>query len=326
MTEMRTMSQTLIGIFVVVALALGIGGVLAFGQLRLLTHADRAVIYFTGSVSGLAAGAPVTFRGVQVGRVSSVALHLTPDARVSRIPVVLELFPQRVVVDQPSGSAAELSLKDQVRNGLRGQLVTESLVTGQMAIDLEMLPGSPAPFFGRPGDPVEIPSVQSALERLEEEIPRLPLADLVDSAIAALRAATHLENTLDDRLPLLLDTAQKVVGGMQDLGPDLTKALATVAGQITRTLRDFDQLSTDLRDQVGRTGPDVQRLIAHADTAALDAHRVLAAAAQVTNADSDTRVSLDASLRDAAAAADHLRSFAHEVEQDPSLLLRGRHP
>jgi hypothetical protein len=53
------------------------------------------VIYFIGSVSGLAAGAPANFRDVWVGRVSSVTLHLTPDARVSRIPVMLELFPLR---------------------------------------------------------------------------------------------------------------------------------------------------------------------------------------------------------------------------------------
>ncbi|MGI4985445.1 MAG: MlaD family protein, partial [Janthinobacterium lividum] len=94
--------QTLVGLFVLVGLGLAVGAVLVFGRLHLLSPVDRAVIYFHGGVAGLAPGAPVTFRGVRVGSVESVSLHVNPVDLAASIPITLQLDPGRVMLDQPT--------------------------------------------------------------------------------------------------------------------------------------------------------------------------------------------------------------------------------
>ena len=84
----RSVEATAVGGFVLGALALGVGAILLFGGTRLFTTNLRVVVFFQDSVAGLAVGAPVTLRGVKVGTVRSMRVHLKlPEL----IPVILVL-------------------------------------------------------------------------------------------------------------------------------------------------------------------------------------------------------------------------------------------
>ena len=58
------------------------------------------LVHFDGSVRGLRAGAPVEFRGIRVGTVTDVRLEIAPEQNSLRIPVTLEIEPQRFGVER----------------------------------------------------------------------------------------------------------------------------------------------------------------------------------------------------------------------------------
>ena len=91
----KQVNKTVIGAFVVGALALVVAGVLIFGSGKFLTKKFPFVMYFEGSAKGLSVGAPVVFRGVEVGSVSSIVIRANPKDLSVQIPVVVEVEPEK---------------------------------------------------------------------------------------------------------------------------------------------------------------------------------------------------------------------------------------
>ncbi len=87
----KKISPTLIGGFVLGAVILLVIAVIAFGSGRLFRKTKEFVVYFDGSVNGLNIGAPVKFRGVEVGSVKNILLQLEKGMEVQSIPVVFEI-------------------------------------------------------------------------------------------------------------------------------------------------------------------------------------------------------------------------------------------
>ncbi|MBV8915632.1 MAG: MCE family protein, partial [Acetobacteraceae bacterium] len=183
----------IVGGFVLGALALAAAAVILFGGSRLFATTSRAVTFFEGSVAGLDVGAPVTFRGVRLGSVVRVALAFDPATRIARIPVTIEIEPDRITWEGARPGTADYSRL--VAAGLRAQLASQSFVTGQLRVDLDFRPDTPIRMVGDTGLP-EIPAIPSELEQLRSKLTELPLRDLVDAAQRALnsvdRLATHL--------------------------------------------------------------------------------------------------------------------------------------
>jgi paraquat-inducible protein B len=123
-------------------LALVVVAILLFGGSRLLRARFRAVAFFHGSVGGLIAGAPVTFRGVRIGSVQHCELNLLSSGQ-SRIPVTLEFAPELVTLNGQTLREGMIDSNEFVNLGLRAQLALQSFVTGQLRVDLDFLPGTP---------------------------------------------------------------------------------------------------------------------------------------------------------------------------------------
>jgi paraquat-inducible protein B len=99
-----TTTPAAVGGFILGGLAIVVVAILFFGGGETFTPKTKAVVYFQGSVGGLTVGAPVTFRGVAIGSVARVALLVDPSTLTARIPVYLQLEPDRVtLVGNPIG-------------------------------------------------------------------------------------------------------------------------------------------------------------------------------------------------------------------------------
>ena len=126
----QRINPTLIGAFVLGALALLILAVIAFGSGQLFRKTQEFVLYFGGSVNGLRIGAPVKFMGVEVGSVKDIRLEMQGANGVHMIPVIIEIDPEKLT--SRGGTGKVLSdpeeLKAAIDNGLRGQLQLESFV------------------------------------------------------------------------------------------------------------------------------------------------------------------------------------------------------
>ena len=105
-----------------------------FASLHAVTEADYTqripyLVHFDGSVRGLRAGAPVEFRGIRVGTVTDVRLEIDPAQDTVRIPVTLEIEPQRFV-ERGAGEERYAVMAALVERGLRAQLKSGNLLTG----------------------------------------------------------------------------------------------------------------------------------------------------------------------------------------------------
>ena len=139
-------NKTVIGIFVVVAIALVVAAVLILGSGKFFKQTLKAVCYFEGSVGGLNIGAPVVFRGVRIGSVTDVILRFDTKKLVFVIPVYIEIEPDKFSVIGVRPKQLGENLKTFIDRGLRASLETQSIVTGQMQVGLDFKPDKPAKF------------------------------------------------------------------------------------------------------------------------------------------------------------------------------------
>ena len=154
-------NPTLIGGFVLGAVALIVVALAVFGSGKLLGRHPRAVAFFQGNIQGLSVGAPVNLRGVQIGTVTDIQIRLDVNTMQPIIPVYMEFDPNHLRI-KGEVTAAEIAgqepLKRAIANGLHARLATQSLVTGQLAVELDLDPTEPRRLAGADPSTVEIPT------------------------------------------------------------------------------------------------------------------------------------------------------------------------
>jgi paraquat-inducible protein B len=321
---MAAARPAVVGGFILGALALGVAAILFFGGSRLFASTSRAVVFFEGSVAGLELGAPVTFRGVRVGSVQHVALHFSADSLTARIPIFLEIEPDRVIWEGRGFPASEAEHRRLVQAGLRAQLALQSFVTGQLRVDLDFRPGTPEHLVGAvPGVP-EIPAVPSDLDRLRNTVAEVPLRELAEAALHAFGTVDGLAGRLDTALDPLVESARRTAGAATQTLETANEAVHRVQMDASATLRGLDALAADARRQLDAGAGELGRTLATVDRAGRQAETLLASLNGMAAPRSPFRTDLEAASRDVAASAGSLRSFARSVERDPSALLTGR--
>jgi paraquat-inducible protein B len=321
---MQAAKPTIVGAFVLGAIALAVGAILFFGGTRVFETTIKAVVFFQGSVAGLDVGGPVTFRGVRVGSVQRVELHLTPQGRAT-IPVTIELVPGQVVLEGGQMRKGEEGLEQLIAAGLRAQLNLQSFVTGQLRVDLDFRPGTPAHLVkADTGGLPQIPALPSEFERIRQSLAEVPVQELAQNAQHTLAAVERLAARLDQALPPLLEGTQHSVDAATKTLDTTTKAITQLQADLSHTLAELNGLVEDARGQVGARGAELSRVLQSADRAASQAQELLASVDSMTSPRSRLRGDLEATLRDLAASASSLRGFSREIERNPSLVLRGR--
>jgi paraquat-inducible protein B len=152
------------------------------------------ILFFEGSVRGLQADAPVEFKGIKVGSVKDVRLEFNSRDTSFRIPVLIELEPQRII-ETGGGevTSPQETLQTLVDRGLRAQLQTGSLLTGQLFVDLDMHPDTPMRLVNAGGPYPELPTIPGSLEQMTTSL-RAILAKLEN--IDMERLSTELLETL----------------------------------------------------------------------------------------------------------------------------------
>src|SRR4051812_30930799 len=201
---MAKANPKVIGGFVVGAIILLVAGVIAFGGGQYFTPKRKAVLYFNGaSLSGLDIGSPVTFRGVKIGSVTDVVIHYDIDNQRLTIPVYVEIELDHFQIVSGEQNPKE-NIKGLIERGLRGQLVVQSLVTGQASVDLAFHPETPAVFVGAEKRFVELPTVPSDIDMLKanltsvlQRIAKLPLDEIGARTLATIDSTNALMTNLN---------------------------------------------------------------------------------------------------------------------------------
>jgi paraquat-inducible protein B len=184
------------------------------------------LLYFQESVGGLLPGAPVTFHGMQLGVVESVRLEIDVSNYSVRIPVVIQVQPQRAsVVGESKEQTPQGRMERFVERGLRAQLRSGSLLTGALVVALDFFPQEPPLKLTHAGEFAVIPTVPSQVEQLTEKATTF-LTKLADAPVAQLVA--DLRNTVKTVDTLLAAPAlRQGVDGLREIGPVLDSVKQT---------------------------------------------------------------------------------------------------
>jgi paraquat-inducible protein B len=312
-----------VGGFVLGALIIVVLAILFFGGPEAFSSKTKAVVYFDGSVGGLGPGSPVTFRGVRVGSVSAVALLVDAKSMQARIPVQLKLEPDRVTL--VSGSSGPAMLRRLIEAGLKARLESESLVTGQMLVDLDFNPQLPVHLMGEADSDVpEIPSMPSDLEELRRQLTRAPIGDTVVQARQTLAAIERVADRLDSVIGPLAGVAQHALdstGQTMDLAGVAIQGLQRSAMD---TLGEVQALASDGRGQLSTRGQEIGHALATAEKALQASRDLLASANSLVARGARPRDDLEATLRDLASSASALRDLSQALDRDPNIVLLGR--
>ena len=204
---------------------------------------------------------------------------------------------------------------------MRAQLVAQSLVTGQLAVDLDFRSG-PAP---KPpaGGVLEIPAVTSDMQHLKDQLAELDLPALADKAS---RVLTALQRILDDLGSETRPLTQNLLLATADARTTLqaaTAAIRAVQAETGRTLSGVDRLSLAGSRELAGAGAHLDVVLARAAAALAQADTLTTSLNTVTAARSPERADLQAILRDLAASASSLRSFTRDLQRNPAGTLLG---
>jgi paraquat-inducible protein B len=248
------------------------------------------VVYFDGSVRGLRPGAPVEFRGMRIGSVTDVTLEIDPKQGTVRIPVILGIEPQRVAVEGSASAEPYVMMAALVERGLRAQLKSGNLITGELLVDLDFHPESPPAKLDRSSEPPRIPSVPTQLEALTASL----------TGIMNRLAAVPL--------PELVADLRQTVQGIQALvaSPDTQQGITALGASAVR----LEALLGTLDKQLGP-------LLSRADSA-------LASTQSLVGDNSQLRYDIADLLRELTGAARSIRVFADYLERHPEALIRGK--
>jgi paraquat-inducible protein B len=331
----------LIGAFVLGAIALLIVGILAIGGGKFFQRTIPVVMFFPRSVAGLNIGAPVTFRGVRLGEVTNVFIGFDPKTRDVLIPVLAEIYPQRVVdlagpSAVPSGRDLEV-LRDYIENrGLRAQLTVSSLVTGQLVVNLDFFPFA---AVGRNDqmpnvypDRIEIPTIPSTLEEVQatltdlyRKISKLPLEEMIADARSVLQGTNRLVN--DPRIEVALSNVSDAAAAINGVATSLEQRAGPLISRAETAVTTANTAFGAIRDRAEQTRP----LIQGSTQAVEDMRKALTSVQQLTKTangvidpSSPMNFELLAALREVTAAARSLRTLANMIERNPNAVIFGR--
>jgi paraquat-inducible protein B len=307
---MRAAKPVVVGSFVLGALALGVVAILFFGGTQLFRTTVRVVVFFRESIAGLDVGAPVTFRGVRIGKVGEMTLHVDALHHTDWIPVYLDLDLHKVSWANGSVGGTPSDLEAAVKSGLRAQLVSQSLVSEQLNVNLDLHPDAPAVLAGHPEDGVEIPTIPSDMQDLKDEFRHLDLPVLGLKVQRALDSMQQVLGELQGKIGPLADGLQKTL-------TTTTVAVHGLQRDTSRTLSDMDRLANEGRGQIATNGKDLDQLLQTSNQAMQKADTLVASLNDLTSPRSSLRGDLQASLRDFAASADSLRHLMRDLDRNP---------
>ena len=342
----RKANKTLIGVFVVGAVALAVISVLILGSGRFFTKRLTYVCYFQGSVKGLNVGAPVVFRGVRVGVISDISIESDPETLSIKIPVVIELEPKRFGQTGPSKDP-EANLERLIKAGLRAQLELQSLVTGQLMIELDFHPHTPVKLVGNDTGYPEIPTIQSSMQELARTIEKLPLDQLANKLTEAIAGIERTVNSpeikeiintladtlqdlqkmvknLDSRIEPLASGLEETIEEYGKLARDVDEKVEPLASGVDKVLKDTQSLVQDVGGQMVPLASSIKKTVQLTDTALVQARQTLKTIEGVTGKDSPVVYELTNTLKELAAAASSIRAWASYLERHPEALIRGK--
>lgn len=255
------------------------------------TIVEKYLLVFRESVRGLAVGAPVDLRGVTIGEVSKISVEIDADRKNILMPVEILFYPERLHARYRKASKSRTPadtrklLGSLVEQGLRAQMRSGNLLTGQLYIALDFFPKAAPARLNWNANPPVLPTIAGSMEQFQnslmqvvQKLERMPLEELATDARKTLQI---LESTLG--------SADKLIKGLD----------GNVLPEAKLMIEDVRKTLDELRQTLG-------------------------SARQTLSSDAPLQHELREALREMNKAAQSLRTLGDYLERHPEALLRGK--
>ena len=348
-------NKTAIGVFVVGAVVLAVAAIIVFGSGKFFVKTDLFVAYFPGSVKGLRVGAPVMFRGVQMGEVTKIRLYSIHKESIE-IPVIFKVDSDSI---QNVGSVAETGEESEAQHmealinmGLRARMDMQSFVTGQKMINIDFYPDTPLRLLGKEGvnlgeDIFELPTIKTLEQEIGKTLEEVPIGELAESLRNSMKGIEnfvtseefgkslhYFKQTLKDARDLVRHVDEKIDPLFADVEQTLKDAQAVLrnvdsqvdplAGSIIQTSDEARKLVNNVNQRVRPIQADLAKTTKSLRTALETAEDSLEEVDGMMSENSEFRYQIDIFLREITLMARSLRSFADYLERNPDALIRGK--
>ena len=210
------------------------------------------LLYFNQSLRGLTVGAPVDFRGIVIGEVKSIGVEFDGVQRQFRMPVMVEVYPDRLrrrsrEKEQDSRWTPEQRIRWLVGKGLRAQLRTGNLLTGQVYVALDFFPHAAPAKVDADKNPLELPTVPNSLDDLQAQV--LELVTKINQ-VPFEQIGKDARTVLASMDKTLKSVEQLTRGLNNDVSPEITAAMKDVRKTLDtaeRTIASDSPLQQDMR-------------------------------------------------------------------------------
>ena len=327
-------NPTLIGAFVLGAVALAVITTLLLAGGTWFGERRQHVLYFEGAAQGLQVGAPVVFLGVKVGTVKQIQLGLDEKSRRFLVPVMIEIEPH--VVRTRGVEAVDLrdraTVRQLVERGLRGRLRMQSLLTGQLYVDLDFHPDKPPRYAALDPDLSEIPTIRTTVEELTTKLEGFAMdkfmADVasISSAINKLMsdpATQELPKRLNATLRQLESLATHLDAQSKPIFKEVNQDLIEMRKALEGAQVALAKVETAADRVASLASPD-SKMVSNMVRASDELAKAATSLRSLTTQDSPTVQNMNAALKEVSRAAIALRLLAETLEQQPDAIYRGK--
>lgn len=339
---MKTQANpTVIGIFTLVGLTMAAVAIMLLSANRFFNTTHTLQLYFDKSANGLQVGSDVRFGGVRVGSVRSIGVMIDPEQNRKIIPVVVSLSVREL---GQTGSEADGGIDfsthegvaKAVQRGLRAGMKQQSLVTGQLYVEFDVLPGAQG-FTYKPDQPSEYPVVPTIGTELDELIAG------IGDGIRKFNAL-ELESVITDLRDLIQNTSKRIESIDSE---QISRNLLAITNDVSRitsderiseaidhlntSLANFEQLSSQANEDIGPLIKDASSVLA-SGRAVLEKSQASLATLQaamddlsgIANPRGPVLMRLQQALHDAERATRSLQELSNDLKRDPKSILTGR--
>lgn len=316
-------NRTVIGGFLVGSVILLAAGILVFGSGKFLKKTYICVMYFDGSVKGLNEGASVVLRGVKIGTVRKILLRAKTEDLSFEIPVFVEIEPDRLEkVEEGKTRTPGENIEKLIALGLRAQLEMQSMVTGQLIVQLDFHPDEPARLIGDDPQYPEIPTIPTDMAVLLQKIEKVPIEKIFEKLLSTVEGLEKVVNSPEvtgiiHSLKSSLDSADSLLG-------NIDRHIEPLASGMEGTLRDAQKLVRNIDNQVGPLASGLTNAVDAATTAINQAEKTLITVENSFGEDSTLIYALNDTLEALSSASRSIRLLADYLNRHPESLLRGK--
>ena len=244
----RKPNTKMIGLFVVSGIVAVIVILAGYISSTLMPNKrDTVVMYFDESVRGLNVGSSVVFNGVEIGKISKIELITNSDDTSFRIPVYATLTEYKSTLSRKSYHSRKELLNKLIEKGLRARLGIQNYITGQLIVELVILPDSPIvlKYQGENDDILEIPTVLSPIKEISQDLSKVQLSAVIANiSVVCSKLNQEMPNILPQVTRTFRETGDLVETNSQAIRAtirNMNDAAVSIkqAGDSLRNLTDY---------------------------------------------------------------------------------------